>query len=150
MSSWARAPPPPRVWKMMSNDVVVGFQGNGLVGLDGSHLGLEDDEQWCCSWLPRQWSSRPGWVPPGWGKALTPAPSPPPPVHLEALGDHNSRHAPLFKLGSWVHQIPWCWLGVVDTNALVDLVRGYVLEEFLCFEHKLWHLVGMEELHMFV
>ena len=26
-------------WKMMSNDVVVGFQGNGLVGLDGSHLG---------------------------------------------------------------------------------------------------------------
>merc|ERR1711928_116019 len=36
---------PPWVWKMMSNDVVVGFQGNGLVGLDGSHLGLEDDEQ---------------------------------------------------------------------------------------------------------
>ena len=36
----------PRVWKMMSNDVVVDFQGTGLVGLlDGSHLGLEDDER---------------------------------------------------------------------------------------------------------
>ena len=30
----------------MSNDVVVDFQGTGLVGLlDGSHLGLEDDER---------------------------------------------------------------------------------------------------------
>ena len=54
ISSWARAPPPPRVWKMMmSNDVVVGSKGTGLVGLvDGSHLGLEEVEQWCCSWFP--------------------------------------------------------------------------------------------------
>ena len=31
---------PPGFWKKISNDVVVGSQGTGLVGLvDGSHLG---------------------------------------------------------------------------------------------------------------
>ena len=68
----------------------------------------------------------------------------------EAVSHHHSCHAPLFEFCPWVHQISWCWFRIVYTNTLVDLVRGHIFEELFCFKHKLWCLVGMKKLHVFV